>query len=183
MNVRILFSLVVLLALGLAGGILLSTQAMGNLTSDEIFARAKSGDWVEIKGIVQADYSVLAVEFKFLGSGMGDDDWELTGKVRAASPLKSEIHVASVVAQITANTKLNKPIKGFDDIQAEMLVKLEGTYRDEGIFVAKDVSSKAAQLKDKPQLAQIIEAVGRIGHVDEERRTIVVMGIQVHITD
>lgn len=183
MNARVLSSLVVLLALSLAGSILLSTQAIGNLTPGEIFARARPGDWVEIKGIVQADDSVLAVEFKFLGSGMGDDDWELTGKVRAASPIKSEIHIASVVAQITENTKLNKPIKSIDDIQAEMLIKLEGTYQDRGIFVAKDVSSKTAQLKDKPQLAKIIDAVGRIGRVDEERRTLDVMGIQVHFTD
>jgi hypothetical protein len=86
-----------------------------------------------------------------------------------------------VPVKITKNTKLNNPIKSLDDIQEEMLVKLEGTYQN-GIFVAKDIANKTAQLKTKPQPETMI-AVGKIDHVDDTKRTITVMGIQVHITE
>lgn len=180
MKTRVLFVIVIILALGLAGSVLLSTQTISNLTAEEIVARARPGQWVEIKGIVQTDSSVLALELKFLTGGMGEDDWELTAEVQAAAPTQSEFQVLSVPVKITKNTKLNNPIKSLADIQPEMLVKLEGTYHSDGIFVAKDVANKTAQPKAKPQL---IVAVGKIGQVDEARRMITVMGIQVHITE
>ena len=183
MKTRVVLAIVVVLALGLAGSILLSTQTISNLTAEEIVARVKPGQWVEIKGIVQTDSSVLALEFKFLTGGMGDDDWELTANVQAATPTRSEFQVLSVPVKITKNTKLNNPIKSLDDIQPEMLVKLEGTYRNDSIFVAKDVAHKTAQLKANPQLEAMMVAVGKIGHVDEVRRMVTVMGIQVHITE
>lgn len=163
MKTRALLVIVVILALGLIGSILLSTQTINNLTPEEIVARVKSGQWVEIKGIVQADSSVLALEFKFLTGGMGDDDWELTANVQAATPARSEFRVLAVPVKITENTKLNKPIKNLDDIQPGMLVKLEGIYRNDGIFVAKDIVDETAQLKARLKLEAVIVAWEKSG--------------------
>lgn len=183
MKVYVFVAIIIVVASGLVVGVLQSVQPSKKWTAAEIVAKAKPGQWVEVKGIVQPDLSVQTLEIRILSNGLGNDDWELEAKVLAVTPAKSEFQILSLPVKVMKATKLNNPIKRIDDVKPEMLIKLEGTYLSDGTFQAKDVENTTAKLKDKPQLAAMIEAVGKIGQVDEAKHMITVMGIQFHIAE
>jgi len=160
----------------------LNAQTIKKWTPAEILANAKPGQWVELDGIVQPDLSVLASEIEFLTGDFMDDDWELTAKVQAVTPATGAFQVLTVPVKITKETDFDKDITGLADITPGMLIELDGTYLKEGVFLAKEIENKTARAKAKPRRDTMVEASGKIGHVDEAKRTITVMGIQFYIT-
>jgi hypothetical protein len=64
-----------------------------------------------------------------------------------------------------------------------MLVKIEGTYMKDGIFLAKEVDNRTKKLKAEPEFDTMLEVVGKVEQVDEAKRMITVMGIQFHVTE
>ncbi len=171
-------------ALCLLGSIPLCAQTIKKWTPAEIMSKAKPGQWVDIDGIIQKDQSIFAFEIEFLAGDFMDDDWELKAKVRAVTPAKNELQVLSVPVRVTKDTEFDEDdgIKSLDDIKPEMLVKLEGAYLKDGIFLAKEIENRTDRLKDNPDLDTLIEVVGKVGQVDKAKRMITVMGISFHIT-
>jgi hypothetical protein len=161
----------------------LPAQTIKKWTPAEIVAKAKPGHWVEIDGVVQKDQSVRALEIEFQAGDFMDDDWKILGKVRTVTPAKNEFQVLSVPVKLTKDTEFDDGIKSVNDIKPEMLVELEGTYLNDGIFLAKEVDDKSKKRKTEPPFDTMLEIVGKVGQVDEAKRTITVMGIQFHITE
>jgi hypothetical protein len=174
---------IVTLALCFFGNLPLSAQTIKKWTAADIVAKAKSGQWVDIDGVIQKDRSVHALEVEFLTGDFIDDDWELNAKVEAVNQQENEFQVLSLPVKISKTTQFNKGIKSLAEITPGMLVELEGTYLKDGVFMAKEVENKTDRLKAKPQLETIIEAIGQVGQVDEAKRIITVMGIQFHVTE
>ncbi|MDZ7288438.1 MAG: DUF5666 domain-containing protein [candidate division KSB1 bacterium] len=182
MRLHLALPIIVILALCCPGSIPLRAQNVKKWTPAEIIANAKPGRWVEIDGLIKKDQSVLALEIEFPAGDFMDDDWRLLGKVRAVTPAKNELQMLWMLVKVTKATEFNDGIKSLEDIKPEMLVKLEGTYLKDGIFLAKEVDDRTKKLKAEPEFDRMLEVVGKVEQVDEAKRMITVMGIQFHIT-
>ncbi len=167
----------------LLGSISLSEQTRKKMTPAEIIANLKPGQWIEIDGAIQKDQPVLAVEIEFRTGDFMDDDWKLLAKVQIVTPEKNEFQVLSMPVQITKDTDFNEGFKGLGDIKPGMLVKLEGTYLKDGIFLAREVNDKARKLKAEPEFDKMIEILGKVGQIDEVKQMVTIMGIQFQITN
>lgn len=183
MKVRISLPAMVIWALWHLSSIPLSAQTIKKWTPAEILSKAKPGQWVELEGTVQTDLTVLALEIEFLTGDFMDDDWEFTAKVQAVTPAKSEFQVLSVPVKVTKDTEFGIGIMSLAEITPGMLIELDGTYLQDGVFLAKEIENKTEKLKKKPKMDTMVEASGKIGRVDEANRIITVMGIQFYITD
>ena len=178
-----LLSTILILTTCFLGSIPLRAQTIKKWTPAEIIAKAKPGQWVEIDGAIQKDQSVRALEVEFRTGDFMADDWKLLAKVRAVNPATNEFQVLSVPVKVTKDTEFEDGIKSVSDIKPEMLVKLEGTYLNDGIFLAKEVEDRNKKLKTDPEFDTMLEVVGKVGQADEVKRIITVMGIQFHITE
>lgn len=178
-----LLSTILILTTCFLGSIPLCAQTIKKWTPAEIIAKAKPGQWVEIDGAIQKDQSVRALEVEFRTGDFMADDWKLLAKVRAVSPATNEFQVLSVPVKVTKDTEFEDGIKSVSDIKPEMLVKLEGTYLNDGIFLAKEVEDRNKKLKNEPEFDTMLEVVGKVGQADVVKRIITVMGIQFHITE
>ena len=169
----------------LLGMMPLHAQTTKKWTPSEILATAKPGRWVEIDAVIRKDQSVLALEIEFRAGDFMDDDWRFLAKVRTVNPAKKELQVFSVPVQIAKDTEFDEDegIRSLDDVKPEMLVKIEGTYMNDGIFLAKEVDNRTKKLKAEPEFDRTLEVLGKVGQVDEAKRTITVMGIQFQITE
>jgi hypothetical protein len=183
MKLRISFLAIPLLAICLPGHIPLRAQTVKRWTPAEIMAKAKPGQWVEIDGVIQKEPSALALEIEFRAGDFMDDDWRLLAKVREVTPTKNEFQVLWVPVKVTKETELDDALQSLDDIKPGMLVKLEGTFTNDGVFLAKEIDDRAKKLKAEPQFDRMLEVVGKVSQVDAAKRIITVMGIQFHITE
>jgi hypothetical protein len=183
MRLRILFLAIPFLAICLPGHIPLRAQTVKRWTPAEIIANAKPGQWVEIDGLIQKEPSALALEIEFRAGDFMDDDWRFLAKVREVAPTKNEFQVLWVTVRVTKETELDDTLQSLEDIKPGMLVKLEGTYTNDGIFLAKEIDDRAKKLKAEPEFDRMLEVVGKVSQVDEAKRIITVMGIQFQITE
>jgi hypothetical protein len=163
----------------------LRAQAKNKWTPSDIVVRAKSAMWVKMEGVLQADFSVMALEIKFLSGDFMDDDWELKAPVRAVTPADGEFQVLMMPVRVTEKTDFEKGLSSIEDIKPGMFLELEGTYLKEGVFLPKEIENITERRKGKKQSESEmkIEAVGKIGHVDENKRIITIMGIPFHINE
>lgn len=183
MKVRVSLPAIVVLASCLLGGFPLRAQVLKKWNPAEILAGVKPGQWVEIDGAIRPDQTVMAIEVEFRTGDFMDDDWRLLAKVRDVSPEKNEFRVLWVPVRVTKDTEFEEGIESLDGVKPEMLVKLEGTYLKDGVFLAKEVVDRTKKLKSEPEFATMLELVGKVEQIDEVKHTITVMGIQFHITE
>jgi hypothetical protein len=182
MKIRISLTISVMLAFCLLDSISWSEQTRKKMAPAEIIANLKPGQWIEIDGMLQKDQPVQAVEIEFRAGDFMDDDWKLLAKVQAVDSSKNEFQVMSMPVQITKDTEFNEGFKGLSDVKPGMLVKIEGTYLKDGIFLAKEVDNKAQKLKAEPEFDKMIEVLGKVEQVDEAKQMVTVMGMQFQIT-
>jgi hypothetical protein len=173
----------VISAMCFMGSMSLNAQTRKKMTPAEILANIKPGQWIEIDGMIQKDQPVLAVEIEFRTGDFMDDDWKLLAKVQTVTPEKNEFQVQSMPVQITKDTEFNEGFKSLGDIKPGMLVKLEGNYLKDGIFLAREVDDKARKLKAEPEFDKMIEILGKVGQIDEVKQMVTIMGIQFQITN
>jgi hypothetical protein len=169
------------LTIWLLGNIPLTAQ--DKWTPADIMAKAKPGMWVKLEGMVQEDLSVLAGEIRFLTGDFMDDDWELKAKVDTVGPAENSFQVLAIPVKVTRETDFDKGIRSMDDIKPGMFIELEGTYLKDGVFLAKEIEDVTDRKKNRLPSERKIEAVGKVGQVDETKGTISVMGIQFYITE
>lgn len=177
------YSAIAVFALCLLGDTPLHAQRNKKWTPAEIFANVKVGQWIEIEGAVQPDQSVTAVEIEFRTGDLMDDDWQLQAKVKSVAPEKSEFQVFSVPVRATKDTEFDDDLGGVNDLKPEMSVKLEGTYLNEGIFLAKEVDIRTRKRRAEPRTVEKVEVVGKVAQIDEAKQVITVMGIRFHINE
>lgn len=182
MKAHLALAAITVLALWFPGGAS-HAQTMNRWTPAEIMAHAKVGHWVEIDGFIRKDQSMVATEIEFRAGDFMDDDWRLLGKVRTVNPEKNELQVLGVPVKVTKDTDFEDGITSLNDIKPEMLVKLEGTYQSDGIFLAKEIDDRSRKLRAEPQFESALELVGKIAQLDEAKGLITVMGFQFQVTE
>jgi hypothetical protein len=156
------------------------------MTPAEIVAALKPGQWVQMEGIVQKDFSVLCTEAQILTGDFLDDDWAITAVARRVDIEKQEIHVLNLPVKTQKETEFqgaDGKAMGFADVKVGMLLDIEGTYLKDGTFLAKEVDDESNDLITEPGLKDEVEVMGKVGKVDTAKRTVTVMGILFQLTD
>ena len=161
-------------------------QMKGKMTAADTLAALKPGQWVELEGNVQQDFSVLCTEIKLLTGDLLDDDWKLTGIIRSVNKEKQAMEILRLPIKIQPETEFDDDdgkMKSFTDVKTNMLVEVEGTYLKDGTLLAKEIDNESAKLTKKPQAKDKIKARGKVEKIDATKRTITLMGIAFQLTD
>jgi hypothetical protein len=151
----------------------------------DVFKTLKVGQWVQLEGVPQKDYSVLATEIKFLTGDFQDDDWEVFGAVRAVYKEKKEFYILNLKVKVNDATDFETKdqtgkFKSFNDMKTGMLVEMEGTYLKDGTFLAEEVQDESAR---KAEESGTVTLVGKVEKFDPNHQKVTVMGISFTITD
>ncbi len=155
----------------------------------EIVAALKVGQWVKMEGFIQKDFTVRTKDVEMLTGDFLDDAWSIQAVSRSIDPNKQEFKILLMPIKTQENTeyKAKRSIVGtfnsFANLQGGMLVEVDGTYQKDGTFLALEIEDKSADLVDKPELKDEIEAMGKVEKIDKARRTVTVMGVTFHIMD
>ena len=150
----------------------------------DIFANAKPGQWVQLKGRPQPDQTYTATKVKFLSGDMLEDKWEVKGKILTIDKQKQEMQV---VRQWPVKCQAKTD---FEDIYGNVMtinklavgkpIEVEGTFLADGTFLAKEIKEDEGETgKD----ADDITLVGRIDKVNPTTKTIEMMGVTFRVTD
>ena len=161
-------------------------QMKGKMTVADTLAALKPGQWVELEGNVQQDFSVLCTEIKLLTGDLLEDDWKLTGIIRSVNKGKQVIEILRLPIKIQPETEFEDDdgkMKSFTDVKTNMLVQVEGTYLKDGTLLAKEIDNESAKLTEKPQAKDKIKARGKVEKIDSTKRTITIMGVTFQLTD
>jgi hypothetical protein len=153
-------------------------------TSIDVFRTVKPGQWVQLEGVPQRDFTVMTTEIKVLTGDFQDDDWEAFGTVRAVRKENKEFDLLLVKMKVNADTdfeteELNSKFKGIADLKPGMLVEIEGTYLKDGSFLVNEVQDET---KGKADEAGTVTFRGKVEKIDPVKRTVTVMGIKFTIT-
>jgi hypothetical protein len=161
-------------------------QVKGRMTTADILAALKPGQWVELEGTVRPDLSVLCTEIKLLTGDLLDDDWQITGIIRKINKEKQEIEIGRLPIKIQPQTDFDddhETFKSFADVKTNMLIQVEGTYLKDGTFLANEIENNSAKLLEKPERKDRLEVRGRVEHIDPTSRTITLMGMSFQLTE
>lgn len=186
---RTRFSVVTLTLLNvllLVGADVGRTQVRPKMTSAEILATLKPGQWVKLEGIVQNDLTVLCTEVKFLTGDFLDDDWSISAVIRKIDTEKQQAEVLGLPIKIDKDAEFqseDKSLKSFANLKVGMLLDVDGTYLKDGTFLAKEVEDESPKLAEDAGAAQEVEAKGKVEKFDSSKRTITLMGITFQLTD
>jgi len=160
-------------------------QMKGRMTTADILATLKPGQWAELEGTVQQDFSVLCTKVKLLTGDLLDDDWEINGVIQKVNKEKQEVEILRLPIKVQPETEFEDEagkLKSLADVKANMFVQVEGTYLKDGTFLAKQIENKAAKLAEKPQLKNEIQITGKVEKIDPTKHTITLMGMTFRLT-
>lgn len=156
-----------------------------SLSKVDLFKTLKPGQWIQIEGVPQRDMSVQATEVKVLTGDFQEDDWEIFGAVRNVNRGTKDFEILSVKIKTGDDTDFqvkdkNRKFTKFEDLQAGMLVEIEGSFLKDGTFMAEEVQDETAK---KAEEANSVTFVGKTEKVDAVRRTITLMGVTFIVND
>src|SRR5687767_9740971 len=80
-------------------------QMKGRMTTAEILATVKPGQWVQLEGTVRPDLSIVCTEIKLLTGDLLDDDWEITGAIGKVNREKQEVEILRVPIKVQPDTE------------------------------------------------------------------------------
>jgi len=152
-------------------------------TAADLFKSLKVGQWVELEGTIQADFSYTTKKVKLLTGDFQDDDWEIKGVVKAINTAKKQFTVFRLSVSVTAESEYESPdgkFNGFDDLETGMLIECEGTYLKDGTFSAEEVQQET---DFKPNELNEMRAVGKVEKLDPVKRTVTTMGMTFKIVE
>ncbi len=160
----------------------LSIQSIGQAQNiQKFFSKAKVGEWVELEGRAQPDMSIILKEIEMVRGEMEDDDWEITGKIRAVNREEKTIYILNIPIRFDENSEYEDDydiIKSFSDIKKGMTVEIEGQYTSDGVFLVKEIGTS----EEKKDESNSTELVGKIQAIDPASHTIIVMGQKIVFT-
>lgn len=150
----------------------------------DVFATARAGQWVKLKGELQRDLTFVATKMKFLPGDLLDEEWEVSGKVLAIDKPKNEI---SVVRQWPIKCQADTEFEDLYDntmtinkLAAGKAIKVKGTYLKDGTFLASKVKEDRIKASEGPNR---VTFVGKIEKVDPAGKSIQLMGITFYVSD
>jgi predicted RNA-binding protein len=165
-----------------------AAQIKGQMTTADILATLKPGQWAQLEGTIRPDMSIICTEVKLLTGDLLDDDWEITGAIRKVNQEKKEVEILRVPIKVQSDTEFKDKagtLKSFADVKTRLFVRAEGTYLKDGTFLAKQIRNRSPEPGEKadPDLQTEIEVVGRVEKIDPTNRTITLMGMSFQLND
>ena len=154
--------------------------------AQDMLPQLKTGQWIQLESVIQKDSQVRCTALRLLAGDFLDDDWCIKGRI-ASFDLKSRrfrigpIPIEAGKDAIVEN--MHGMLDGLSDIQAGMIVEVDGTFLKNGTFRAKEIENESDELRNSPGVNQRLAAIGKIERVDVGRRRIRVMGIEFLITE
>jgi len=184
MNARIL-----LIATGLLLVLPLSAaraQVKTPITVVDLFDSAKPGQWVRLEGMPQEDQSIQCSKAKVLTGAIQEDDWALKGQVRSVDAASRRLRIGRYAVRLQDTAKFKSPtntLRSLSDVKLGMYVKVEGTFDEDGGFLARKLNDESADVAKKPGNERKISIQGKVDHVDANRKAIVLMGTTFVVSD
>jgi hypothetical protein len=163
-------------------------QIRGKMTTTEILAALKPGQWAQLEGIVRPDRSIQCLEVKLLTGERLDNDWSITGITGKVNRDKQEVEIFRLPVKVQPETVFKEKagtFKSFADVKPKIIVEAEGTYLQDGTFLARQLKNKSPEPADKPgeEPDKVIEAVGKVEKIDPTNRRVTLMGMTFQLTE
>jgi hypothetical protein len=128
-------------------------QIRGKMTTTEILAALKPGQWAQLEGIVRPDRSIQCTQVKLLTGERLDNDWSITGIAGKVSREKQEVEIFRLPVKVQPETVFKEKVgtfKSFADVKPKIIVQAEGTYLQDGTFLARQLKNKSPEPAENP---------------------------------
>jgi hypothetical protein len=163
-------------------------QIQGRLTTADILAALKPGQWAQLEGIIRPDRSIQCTQVKMLTGERLDNDWSITGITGRVNREKQEVEIFRLPVKVQPETVFKEKagtFKSFADVKPKIIMEAEGTYLPDGTFVARQLKNKPLEPAEKPdeEPDKIIEAVGKVEKIDPTNRRVTLMGITFQLNE
>ena len=157
------------------------------MTTADILAALKPGQWAQLEGIIRPDRSIQCMEVKLLTGERLDNDWSITGITGKVNQEKQEVEIFRLPIKVQPETVFKEKIgtfKSFADVKPKIMVKAEGTYLQDGTFLARQLKNIPPEPAKKPdeESDKVIEAVGKVEKIDPTTRRVTLMGMTFQLT-
>ena len=163
-------------------------QIRGKMTTADILAALKPGQWAQLEGIIRPDRSIQCTQVKLLSSERLDNDWSITGVAGRINKEKQEVEIFRLPIKVQPETVFKTKtgtFKSFADVKPKIMVQAEGTYLPDGSFLARQLKNKPLEPAEKPdeEPDKVIEAVGKVEKIDPTTRRVTLMGMTFQLTE
>lgn len=153
----------------------IDSSLFGQNGNEQIFLmNLKIGDWVKFEGTVQKDSTILLTEIKVILGELEDDDWEISGIVSRVVPEDKKIFILHLPIIFDKDTKYRykNAIKSFSDIERGTYVELEGSFLNDGTFLAVEIGEEKVSEDEK----DVVEWKGKVQFVNPEKNAFTILG-------
>ncbi|MCB0264996.1 MAG: hypothetical protein KDH95_08090, partial [Calditrichaeota bacterium] len=114
-----ILSIVFLMIMAMAQSAFAQKQ-MDTAKYQKFLSKLKVGEWVELEGVVQPDFTVLLQEIEVVYGEVEEDDWEINGKISRVDPEKKNAFMLMLPIHFDNNVEYEDKfdvIKSFSDIK------------------------------------------------------------------
>lgn len=134
----------------------------------------KIGDWVKLEGKVQADSTILLTKVKVVLGEMEDDDWEISGTVSRVVAADRKIFILHLPILIDNDTKFGykNALKTFSDIQPGVYVEIEGSFLNDGTFLAMQIGEENVDENER----DMVEWKGQVQSINPAENAFTILG-------
>ena len=142
----------------------------------------KPGEWVDIEGVAQKDYTIILKEIEVVRGEVDSDEWEISGPVSGVLPKEKQIFLLNLPIKFDKDAEFEDDydvIKSFSDIKPGLYVEMEGVYIQDSVFIANEIGSD----KVSDNEVKNIEWSAQVEKVNPESKSIVVLGHTIIFTD
>jgi len=151
------------------------SSLFGQNGNEQIFLRSlKVDDWVKLEGTVQKDTTILLTEIKVILGELEDDDWEISGIVRRILPEDKKIFILNLPIVVDKDTKYRykNASKAFSNIESGTYVELEGSFLNDGTFLASEIGEENVGEDEK----DVVEWKGKVQFVNPAENAFTILG-------
>lgn len=151
--------------------------------AQDFLNKLKVGEWVEIEGVPQEDFTILLTEIKVIYGEFEDDDWEISGTISGVVAEEKKIFIVLLPIKFGDDTeykhKKDDPegIKSFSDIKPGTFVEIEGSFLD-STFLAAEIGPEKV-VEDKKNM---IEWKGKVQAVNPASNSFSMLGHNIIFT-
>jgi hypothetical protein len=153
----------------------IDSSLFGQNGNEQIFLRnLKVGDWVKLEGTAQKDSTILLSEIKVILGELEDDDWEISGVVSRVVAEDKKIYILRLPIIFDRDTKYGyrNAIKSFSDIETGIYVELEGSFLNDGTFLAVEIGKEKISEDEK----DVVEWKGKVQSVNPAENAFTILG-------
>ncbi len=142
----------------------------------------KPGEWAEVEGTFQRDFTILLKEVEVIYGEVEEDDWEITGPISNVLPEEKKISMLFLPIKFNKDTEYgddSHKIKSFSDLRPGMYVEIEGSYYKDSTFVASEIAVEKVKEED----LKVVEWKGKVESVNPKNNSFTILGHTVVLAE